>query len=100
MGSWAAATERLKLCTGVSNPLTRHNAVAAACAATLQAISGGRAVLGIGRGDSALAYLGPRAGRSCELRAIAQRDSGAAVGQRSLLWRCGAGVPMRRLSTP
>jgi 5,10-methylenetetrahydromethanopterin reductase len=58
MASWAAATERLKLCTGVSNPLTRHNAVTAACASTLQAISGGRAVLGIGRGDSALAYLG------------------------------------------
>ena len=58
MASWASATERLKLCTGVSNPLTRHNAVTAACAATLQAISGGRAVLGIGRGDSALAYLG------------------------------------------
>src|SRR5882757_1236768 len=58
MGAWAAATERLKLCTGVTNPLTRHNAVTAACAATLQAISGGRAVLGIGRGDSALAYLG------------------------------------------
>jgi 5,10-methylenetetrahydromethanopterin reductase len=58
MGVWAAATERLKLCTGVTNPLTRHNAVTAACAATLHAVSGGRAVLGIGRGDSALAYLG------------------------------------------
>src|SRR5581483_3958173 len=58
MGAWAAATERLKLCTGVTNPLTRHPAVTAACAATLQAISGGRSVLGIGRGDSALAYLG------------------------------------------
>ena len=58
MGVWAAATERLRLCTGVTNPLTRHPAVTAASAATLHAISGGRAVLGIGRGDSALAYLG------------------------------------------
>ncbi|MGB8366225.1 MAG: LLM class flavin-dependent oxidoreductase [Rhizomicrobium sp.] len=58
MGVWAAATERLKLSTGVTNPLTRHPVVTAACAATLQSISGGRAVLGIGRGDSALAYLG------------------------------------------
>ena len=58
MGVWAAATERLKLSTGVTNPLTRHPAVTAAAAATLQSISGGRAVLGIGRGDSALAYLG------------------------------------------
>jgi len=58
MGVWAAATERLRLSTGVTNPLTRHPAVTAAAAATLQSISGGRAVLGIGRGDSALAYLG------------------------------------------
>lgn len=58
MGNWAAQSERLKLATYVTNPLTRHPAVTAAAAATLQAISGGRAVLGIGRGDSALAYLG------------------------------------------
>lgn len=58
MGAWAVATERLKLCTGVTNSLTRHPAVTAACAASVQAISGGRAILGIGRGDSALAYLG------------------------------------------
>jgi 5,10-methylenetetrahydromethanopterin reductase len=58
MGAWAVVTERLKLSTGVTNPLTRHPVVTAASAATLQAISGGRAVLGIGRGDSALAYLG------------------------------------------
>lgn len=58
MGAWAASSERLKLATYVTNPLTRHPAVTAAAAATLQAISGGRAVLGIGRGDSALAYLG------------------------------------------
>jgi 5,10-methylenetetrahydromethanopterin reductase len=58
MGACALATGRIKLSTGVTNPLTRHVAVTAASAATVQAISGGRAVLGIGRGDSALAYLG------------------------------------------
>lgn len=58
MGAWATATQRLKLSTGVTNPLTRNLAVTAASAATVHAISGGRAVLGIGRGDSALAYLG------------------------------------------
>jgi 5,10-methylenetetrahydromethanopterin reductase len=58
MGVWAAATERLKLAPGVTNPFTRHPAVTAAAIATIQAISGGRAVLGVGRGDSALAYLG------------------------------------------
>lgn len=58
MGVWACSTTRLKLSTGVTNPLTRNLAVTAGAAATIQAISGGRAVLGIGRGDSALAYLG------------------------------------------
>jgi 5,10-methylenetetrahydromethanopterin reductase len=58
MGAWAMATERLKLATGVTNPFTRQLAVTAASAASVQAVSGGRAVLGIGRGDSAVAYLG------------------------------------------
>jgi 5,10-methylenetetrahydromethanopterin reductase len=54
----AAATERLQLGTGVTNPVTRHPAVTAAAIATVQVASGGRAVLGIGRGDSSLAHLG------------------------------------------
>lgn len=54
----AKATERLKLGTGVTNPWTRHPAVTASAIATVQAESDGRAVLGIGRGDSALAHLG------------------------------------------
>jgi 5,10-methylenetetrahydromethanopterin reductase len=58
MGVWASATARLLLSTGVTNPLTRNLAVTAGAAVTVQAISGGRAVLGIGRGDSAHAYLG------------------------------------------
>ncbi len=58
MGVWACSTSRLKLSTGVTNPFTRNLAVTACAAATIQSISGGRAVLGIGRGDSALAYLG------------------------------------------
>lgn len=58
MGAWAAWTERLKLSPGVTNPFTRNLAVSAASIATIQAISNGRAVMGIGRGDSALAYLG------------------------------------------
>src|SRR5262245_34608334 len=58
MGAWAKLTQRMKLSTGVTNPISRHPVVTAAAAASVQAISGGRAVLGIGRGDSALAYLG------------------------------------------
>lgn len=54
----ASATDRLKLATGVTNPLTRHPAATANAIATVQAASKGRAVLGIGRGDSSLAHLG------------------------------------------
>ena len=58
MGAWAVSTERLLLSPGVTNPFTRNLAVTASGAATIHAMSGGRAVLGIGRGDSALAHLG------------------------------------------
>jgi 5,10-methylenetetrahydromethanopterin reductase len=54
----ADATERIRLGTGVTNPFTRHPAVTASAVASVHAASGGRAVLGIGRGDSALAHLG------------------------------------------
>jgi 5,10-methylenetetrahydromethanopterin reductase len=54
----AKATTRLKLATGVTNPVTRHPAATAAAIAAVHAESAGRAVLGIGRGDSALAHLG------------------------------------------
>jgi 5,10-methylenetetrahydromethanopterin reductase len=56
----AAATERLRIGPGVTNPATRHPAVTASAAATLQEESGGRAVLGLGRGDSALTQIGRR----------------------------------------
>lgn len=53
-----AATTRLKVSPGVTNPLTRHPAVAASSIASLNLESGGRCSYGIGRGDSALAYIG------------------------------------------
>ncbi|WP_072802621.1 LLM class flavin-dependent oxidoreductase [Rhodococcoides yunnanense] len=52
------ATSRLRIGTSVTNSVTRHPAVLASAAAALQAESGGRFVLGIGRGDSALAHIG------------------------------------------
>jgi 5,10-methylenetetrahydromethanopterin reductase len=54
----ATATTRLGLGTGVTNGVTRHASVTACSIASIQRLSGGRAVLGIGRGDSALAHLG------------------------------------------
>ena len=54
----ATVTKRLGLGTGVTNSLTRQAAVTASAIASVQRVSDGRAVLGIGRGDSALAHLG------------------------------------------
>jgi 5,10-methylenetetrahydromethanopterin reductase len=54
----AERTERLGLATAVTNPVTRHPAVTASAIASVHALSGGRATLGIGRGDSSLAHLG------------------------------------------
>lgn len=58
LASAVAATERLQLSPGVTNPVTRHPAVLASALASLQAHADGRMVLGIGRGDSALAHIG------------------------------------------
>jgi len=54
----ATVTTTLKLGTGVSNSVTRTAAVLASAVSSVQSVSRGRAVLGIGRGDSALAHLG------------------------------------------
>lgn len=56
----AGSTERLKIGTGVTNLVTRHPTVTASAASTLQVGSDGRAVLGLGRGDSAVSKIGLR----------------------------------------
>ncbi len=52
LGFLAAATSRVKLGVGVVNPFTRHPALLAMMAATLDRISVGRFILGMGRSDS------------------------------------------------
>jgi 5,10-methylenetetrahydromethanopterin reductase len=54
----ALSSSRLMLGTAVTNPLTRHPAITASAVATLDEISGGRAILGIGAGDRPLLALG------------------------------------------
>ena len=57
----------------MTNPVTRHPTVTASAAATLQEETGGRAVLGLGRGDSALIQIGRRPVHPSELeRALVQ----------------------------
>ncbi|SNS27286.1 methylenetetrahydromethanopterin reductase [Geodermatophilus saharensis] len=56
----ASATSRLRLGTAVTNLVTRHPAVVASTFATLHHVTGGRAHLGVGRGDTALELVGLR----------------------------------------
>jgi probable F420-dependent oxidoreductase len=54
----AVNTTRMRLGTCVTNPGTREPSVTASVFATLNGISGGRMVVGIGRGDSARRVMG------------------------------------------
>jgi 5,10-methylenetetrahydromethanopterin reductase len=56
----ALASTRLRLGPTVTNPITRHPAVTASAIASLDEVSGGRAFLGVGSGDSAIYNLGQR----------------------------------------
>lgn len=51
LGFLAAATTRIRLGLGVTNPYTRNPALLGMSAATLDRISGGRFLLGLGRSD-------------------------------------------------
>jgi alkanesulfonate monooxygenase SsuD/methylene tetrahydromethanopterin reductase-like flavin-dependent oxidoreductase (luciferase family) len=51
-------TSRLTLATGVTNPVTRHPAAVAGAAATLAELAGGRTILGVGVGESAVRTIG------------------------------------------
>ena len=52
------STQRVKIWPAVTNPLTRHPAVAASAIASLDELTGGRAIFNIGSGDSAVYNLG------------------------------------------
>ena len=51
LGAVARQTERIRLGSGVTNPFLRHPNLMAASVATLDNLSGGRAFLGLGRGQ-------------------------------------------------
>src|SRR6266849_9769419 len=65
----AGRTSRLLLGTAVTNPATRHPAITAAAAATVDEISGGRFALGIGTGDRPLLALGRKPSTLASLEA-------------------------------
>lgn len=64
----AGVSDRLLLGTAVTNPVTRHPGVTAAAAATVDEISGGRLLFGIGAGDRPLHALDLAPARLATLR--------------------------------
>jgi 5,10-methylenetetrahydromethanopterin reductase len=68
LAACALATKRVKLGPGVSNLITRHPGVTANAINTLNMLSGGRAVLGLGAGDSAVRTAGLQPSPLAELR--------------------------------
>jgi len=64
----ALSTSRAKFLSTITNPVTRHPAVVAASWASLQKISGGRAIMGIGTGNSAVINVGLPSAKLADLR--------------------------------
>jgi 5,10-methylenetetrahydromethanopterin reductase len=58
MAAVALNTSKVKIGTGVTNPLTRHPSVVASAYATLEEFSPGRFIVGIGLGDSSVETMG------------------------------------------
>ena len=65
----ARATSRIRLGPLIANPVTRHASVTASSIATIDELAGGRALLGLGIGDTAVRLAGLRPARVAELEA-------------------------------
>jgi 5,10-methylenetetrahydromethanopterin reductase len=93
----AMSTSTVELGPGVTNLLTRDPTVTASAIAAVDEISGGRALLGVGAGDSAVKGLGRRPSRIAELdagmrrlRALLAAAPGAEDGETPALpYACG-----------
>ncbi|UHQ95208.1 LLM class flavin-dependent oxidoreductase [Haloterrigena alkaliphila] len=69
----ATVTDELTLAPGITNPKSRHPSVTANAVASLDQFSEGRAVLGVGAGDSAVYSVGKRPASVDELAESAEK---------------------------
>jgi 5,10-methylenetetrahydromethanopterin reductase len=83
LGAAARETERIALGPTVTNPVTRHPVVTASAMCTLDSLSGGRARIGVGSGDSAGHTLGKRPARIAERRAFVELFEALCRGERA-----------------
>ena len=97
----ALHTRRAWLGTGVTNAVTRHPTVTASSIAAISELSGGRAVLGVGAGDSAVYGIGARPSKVDEVeaalrfwRAVLKGGEGEWEGRSYRLPHLAAPVPI------
>lgn len=76
-----AATERMIVGPMVTNPGTRDWTVLASLFATLNEMSGGRTICGMGRGDSALRYIGLKPTRLATMVAAMETIKALVAGE-------------------
>lgn len=86
-----AATSRIRVGSGVTTGLTRHPAVTASAALTLDELTGGRFVLGLGSGDSSLVTTGLGSQRLADFRLTVESFRALLAGEEG---RIGA-TPIR-----
>lgn len=89
----ARASGHLLLGTAATNVETRHPSVTACSIATLDEVSEGRAILGLGRGDTALTRLGikprPLPAFAAAVKELQAYLRGETVGPASIAWLAG-----------
>jgi 5,10-methylenetetrahydromethanopterin reductase len=87
----ALNTSRARLGPLVTNPQTRHLVVTASAMASVDELSGGRAVLGLGSGDSAIYTLGAPpatvAGLQDAIETLGRLTGGEAVKREARTWQ-------------
>lgn len=87
----ALNTSRVRLGPLVTNPLTRHLVVTASAIASVDELSGGRTILGIGSGDSAIYTIGAPpatvAGLEDSITTLGRLTGGETVEREGRTWR-------------
>jgi 5,10-methylenetetrahydromethanopterin reductase len=80
LGACAMVTERVRLTTGVTNPVTRRAPVLASAFATLDELAPGRVVVAIGKGDTSVRTIGLQPPRLAEFEASVAELRGLLAG--------------------
>jgi len=96
----AQQTRRARLAMCVTNAVTRHPAITATAAASIDLIAGGRTILGVGAGHSGVANVGAAPTPPSELRDAVAYMRGLLSGEHSTAVGAAAEIPWRRGRVP